>query len=35
MNLIEKIRRRVRFYAIKNKLANNKGYINIEGGKNI
>ena len=36
MNLIEKIRRRVRYYAIKNKLASDKGYINIEGGgKNI
>ena len=29
--LIEKIRRRVRYYAIKNKLASDKGYINIEG----
>lgn len=35
MNLIEKIRRRVRYYAIKNKLASDKGYINIEGGVKI
>ena len=35
MNLIEKIRRRFRFFKIKNKLAKTNGFINIEGGKNI
>ena len=34
MNLAEKIKRRLRYYSLKGKLAKSNGYINIGGGKN-